>query len=151
MERTKSSLLQIQPPTYGKLVTILSIDGGGIRAIIPATILAFLEAQLQSLVAVNQVTKQIINENPDFFSIKPTEYGRFLIISLGTGTPKNEQKFNAKIAAKWGLLDWLTHSGSTPLVDVFTQSSADMVDYHLATVTQALHSENNYLGYRMIH
>lgn len=47
MERTLSSLLQIQPPTYGNLVTILSIDGGGIRGIIPATILAFLEAQLQ--------------------------------------------------------------------------------------------------------
>ncbi|KAG4389194.1 hypothetical protein AAZX31_06G035900 [Glycine max] len=322
MERTLSSLLQIQPPTYGNLVTILSIDGGGIRGIIPATILAFLEAQLQeldgedarladyfdviagtstggivtamlsapndnqrplfaakdikpfylehcpkifpqhsglwgsvgkllgslggpkydgkylkevvreklgqtrlhetltniviptfdiktlqpiifssyqikrspcldarlsdicistsaaptylpayhfknqdsqgnthefnlidggvcannpTLVAMNQVTKQIINENPDFFSIKPMEYGRFLIISLGTGTPKNEQKFNAQMAAKWGLLDWLTNSGSTPLIDVFTQSSADMVDFHLATVTQALHSENNYL------
>jgi hypothetical protein len=30
-----------------KLITILSIDGGGIRGIIPATILAFLEAKLQ--------------------------------------------------------------------------------------------------------
>jgi len=50
MERTKSSLLQIQPPTYGNLVTVLSIDGGGIRGIIPATILAFLEAQLQVFV-----------------------------------------------------------------------------------------------------
>ncbi|XP_027353761.1 patatin-like protein 2 isoform X2 [Abrus precatorius] len=98
-----------------------------------------------TLVAMNQVTKQIMNENPDFFAIKPMEYGRFLIISLGTGTPKNEQKFNAKMAAKWGLLDWLTYSGSTPLIDVFTQSSDDMVDFHLATVTQALHSEDNYL------
>lgn len=105
---------------------------------------------IQTLVAMNQVTKQIINENPDFFSIKPMEYGRFLIISLGTGTPKNEQKFNAQMAAKWGLLDWLTNSGSTPLIDVFTQSSADMVDFHLATVTQALHSENNYLRIQVI-
>ncbi|CAL5001624.1 unnamed protein product [Urochloa decumbens] len=32
-----------------KLVTVLSIDGGGIRGIIPATILAFLEAKLQEL------------------------------------------------------------------------------------------------------
>lgn len=34
-------------PDNLKLVTILSIDGGGIRGIIPATILAFLEAKLQ--------------------------------------------------------------------------------------------------------
>jgi patatin-like phospholipase/acyl hydrolase len=49
MLRTQSSLLQILPPTYGNLVTILSIDGGGIRGIIPATILEFLESQLQEL------------------------------------------------------------------------------------------------------
>ncbi|CAJ2643832.1 patatin-like protein [Trifolium pratense] len=321
MERTQSSLLQIQPPTYGNLVTILSIDGGGIRGIIPATILEFLESQLQeldgesarladyfdvitgtstgglvtamlsapndkqrplfaakdikpfylehcpnifpqhkhlgsigklfrslagpkydgkylhnvvreklgeirvhetltniviptfdiktmqptifssykikknpcmdarlsdicistsaaptylpgynfknqdtegnthefnlvdggvcannpTLVAVNEVTKQIINQNNDFYAIKPMEYSRFLIISLGTGTPKNEQKFTAKMAAKWGLLDWLTHGGSTPLIDVFSQSSGDMVDFHLATITQALNSQHNYL------
>ncbi|KAJ6337850.1 hypothetical protein OIU76_007517 [Salix suchowensis] len=32
-----------------KLVTVLSIDGGGIRGIIPGTILAFLESELQKL------------------------------------------------------------------------------------------------------
>ena len=31
----------------GKRITILSIDGGGIRGIIPGTILAFLESKLQ--------------------------------------------------------------------------------------------------------
>nr|AFK45940.1 unknown [Lotus japonicus] len=54
-------------------------------------------------------------------------------------------KFNAKMAAKWGLLDWLTSGGSTPLIDMFSQSSGDMVDFHLSTVTQAHHSEDNYL------
>jgi len=34
-------------PDNLKLVTVLSIDGGGIRGIIPATILTFLEAKLQ--------------------------------------------------------------------------------------------------------
>ncbi|OMO96217.1 Patatin/Phospholipase A2-related protein [Corchorus olitorius] len=33
----------------GKLTTILSIDGGGVRGLIPAAILAFLESQLQKL------------------------------------------------------------------------------------------------------
>lgn len=31
----------------GKRVTILSVDGGGVRGLIPATILAELEAKLQ--------------------------------------------------------------------------------------------------------
>ncbi|XP_058786222.1 patatin-like protein 2 isoform X3 [Vicia villosa] len=322
MERSQSSLLQIQPPTYGNLVTILSIDGGGIRGLIPATILEYLESELQeldgesarladyfdvitgtstgglvtamlsapndkqrplfaakdikpfylehcpsifpqnkhmlgpmgklfrslagpkydgkylhnvvmeklgeirvhqtltnivipafdiktmqpiifstyqskrtpcmdarlsdicistsaaptylpghnfknqdtegnvhefnlidggvcannpTLVAVNEVTKQIVNQNNDFYAIKPMEYSRFLIISLGTGTPKNEQKFDAKMAAKWGLLNWLAHGGSTPLIDIFSQASGDMVDFHIATVTQALNCQDNYL------
>ncbi|XP_028088345.1 patatin-like protein 2 [Camellia sinensis] len=38
---------QIQALTNGKLITILSIDGGGIREIISATILTYLESQLQ--------------------------------------------------------------------------------------------------------
>lgn len=34
-------------PAPGKMVTVLSIDGGGVRGLIPATILAFLESKLQ--------------------------------------------------------------------------------------------------------
>lgn len=36
-----------RPPNHGNLITILSIDGGGIRGIIPAVMLEFLESQLQ--------------------------------------------------------------------------------------------------------
>ncbi|GLJ39136.1 hypothetical protein SUGI_0797650 [Cryptomeria japonica] len=36
-------------PKYGDMVTILSIDGGGVRGIIPSTILEFLETELQKL------------------------------------------------------------------------------------------------------
>lgn len=42
-------LFQIHSEAYGKLITILSIDGGGIRGIIPGILLAFLESQLQVL------------------------------------------------------------------------------------------------------
>ncbi|XP_042966032.1 patatin-like protein 2 isoform X2 [Carya illinoinensis] len=99
----------------------------------------------EALLAINEVTKQIFDANPDFFPIKPMDYGRFLIISVGTGSRKIEKKYNAKMAAKWGTLDWLLHDGSVPLLDVFTQASADMVDLHLAVVFQAFHSESNYL------
>ncbi|KAK2637911.1 hypothetical protein Ddye_025706 [Dipteronia dyeriana] len=33
----------------GQFITILSIDGGGVRGIIPGTVLAFLESELQNL------------------------------------------------------------------------------------------------------
>uniref|UniRef100_A0A6N2MXZ4 PNPLA domain-containing protein n=1 Tax=Salix viminalis TaxID=40686 RepID=A0A6N2MXZ4_SALVM len=46
METTRSP---DQPPTDENLVTVLSIDGVGIRGIIPGTILAFLESELQKL------------------------------------------------------------------------------------------------------
>ncbi|KAK8683831.1 hypothetical protein V6N13_039877 [Hibiscus sabdariffa] len=94
-----------------------------------------------TLVAMGEVTKEIIKGNPDFFPIKPMDYGRFLVISLGTGSRKANERYSSKVAAKWGVLDWLTSGGSTPLVDVFTQASGDMVDLNLSAVFEALHSD----------
>ncbi|KAF5444970.1 hypothetical protein F2P56_034061 [Juglans regia] len=98
-----------------------------------------------ALLAIGEVTKEILRGSPDFFPIKPMDYGRFLVISLGTGSNKDEEKYKARDAAKWGILDWLTRGGSTPIIDVFSQASADMVDVHLSEVFQALHCEESYL------
>lgn len=88
--------------------------------------------------------------SPDFFPIKPVDFGRFLVISLGTGSSNAEKKYNAHEAAKWGILDWLSKGGSTPIVDVFTQASADMVHLHLSAVFQALHTEKSYLRIQVL-
>jgi len=103
-------------------------------------------------VAVSEVTKEISNANSDFDvpDMKPTDYTRFLVLSLGTGSSKSEKKYSAKKASKWGVLGWLTNGGSTPLVDVYTQASADMVDIHLSTVFQSLKCEH-YLRIQVIH
>uniref|UniRef100_A0A6N2MKJ9 Uncharacterized protein n=1 Tax=Salix viminalis TaxID=40686 RepID=A0A6N2MKJ9_SALVM len=63
------------------------------------------------------------------------EYGRFLVLSLGTGTAKSEGKYDADEAAKWGIIGWLTADNSTPLVDVFTQASAGMNDTLTGTLS----------------
>ncbi|KAL5201807.1 hypothetical protein ABZP36_036161 [Zizania latifolia] len=98
-----------------------------------------------ALIAIGEVSKQIFKQNPDFFPIKPMDYGWFLVISLGTGSSKFEVNYDAQKAKSWGVLDWLLVGGSTPLVDIFTQASADMVDIHIAAVFKVLHSEQNYL------
>ncbi|XP_059635325.1 patatin-like protein 2 [Cornus florida] len=116
----------------GKVREFNLIDGG-------------VAANNPTLIAIGEVTKQIMQENPDFLAISKMDYGRLLVISLGTGSAKAEEKYDADEAAKWGTLGWLTSAGSTPLVDVFSQASADLVDFHLSVVFQAFHSENNYL------
>ncbi|KAL1219608.1 Patatin-like protein 2 [Cardamine amara subsp. amara] len=98
-----------------------------------------------ALLAIGEVTKEITKGNTDFFPIKANDYGRFHVLSLGTGDRKIDEKFDAKECAGWGMLSWLTHNNTTPIIDAFTQASSDMVDFHLSAVFKALHSEPNYI------
>ncbi|TYJ35120.1 hypothetical protein E1A91_A05G214900v1 [Gossypium mustelinum] len=116
----------------GKVQEFHLIDGG-------------IAANNPTLIAINEVSKEITRGSPDFFPINPNDYARFQVLSLGTGSQKCEEKYPAHMAAKWGLLGWLTCEHSTPLIDVFMQASSDMVDFHNATVFKALKSENSYL------
>ncbi|KAH0940535.1 hypothetical protein HID58_000172, partial [Brassica napus] len=45
--RARKRRLCYLSPSHGQHVTILSIDGGGVRGIIPGIVLAYLESQLQ--------------------------------------------------------------------------------------------------------
>ena len=47
-----------------------------------------------TLLAMTHVSKQILMGNPDYFPIKPADYGKFMILLLGTGTAKMEEKFD---------------------------------------------------------
>ncbi|CAH1449492.1 unnamed protein product [Lactuca virosa] len=87
MERTKSVL---QPPAFGKLITVLSIDGGGIRGLIPAIILDFLENEL----------KRIDGEDAriaDYFDvIAGTSTGGLITAMLTAPDEKERPLFSAK-------------------------------------------------------
>ena len=60
---------------------------------------------------MTHVSKQILMKNRHFFPVKPAEYGKFMVLSLGTGTAKVEEKFDAAKCSKWGLLGWLYKGG----------------------------------------
>ncbi|KAA8528554.1 hypothetical protein F0562_035909 [Nyssa sinensis] len=81
-----------------------------------------------ALVAMSEVSKKIHRGSTDFPTMNPIEYDRFLVVSLGTGSAKIEEKYDAEEAAKWGVWGWFAGGGSTPLVDIFTQASGDMDD-----------------------
>ncbi|CAN7082458.1 hypothetical protein Bca4012_081037 [Brassica carinata] len=98
-----------------------------------------------TLCAIAEVTKQIVKKNPAMGEISPLDYTRFVVISLGTGSIRNQEKYDAKMASKWGMLSWIYGNGSTPILDCYSEAIHDMVDYQSSVVFQALRSENNYL------
>jgi hypothetical protein len=99
------------------------------------------------MLAMTDVSKQILLGNPDFFPIKPADYGKFMVLSLGTGSAKVEEKFDAATSGKWGILGWLYNQGATPLIviDSFSQASSDLVDIQASVLFQALRCEKRYL------
>ncbi|GLJ39137.1 hypothetical protein SUGI_0797670 [Cryptomeria japonica] len=94
-------------PTYGDMVTILSIDGGGIRGIIPATILQFLEAELQKL------------DGPgvriaDYFDVVAgTSTGGLVTAMLTAPNKEKRPLFAAKDVTQDILVRWQSFLGNT--------------------------------------
>ncbi|KAJ4753346.1 Patatin [Rhynchospora pubera] len=104
-----------------------------------------LAANNPTLIAISHITQQIFMKNPDFNVITPMDYGKFIVISIGTGNSKKEDKYNAKDSAKWGALDWMYNKGMTPLVNIFFHATSCIVDTNLSVFFQALDSQDNYL------
>ncbi|KAJ0240797.1 Patatin-like protein 3 [Hirschfeldia incana] len=104
-----------------------------------------IAANNPTLCAIAEVTKQIVKKNPAMGEISAMDYTRFMVISLGTGSIRNQEKYDAKMASKWGMLSWIYGNGSTPILDCYNEAIHDMVDYQSSVVFQALRSENNYL------
>ncbi|KAE8697345.1 Patatin-like protein 3 [Hibiscus syriacus] len=80
-----------------------------------------IAANNPTLVAIREVTKQIMKDNPEFSRIDPMDYSytRFHVISLGAGSNRREKKYDAKTASKWGIGRYLT--GEMASIDVSTK------------------------------
>ena len=71
-------------------------------------------------------------------------YSDLLVLSLGTG--EKPVSYDAAKVAKWGVVGWVQSvDGSVPLVEVFSNGSADMVDYNLSVIFDSQDSLQNYL------
>ncbi|XP_020595772.1 patatin-like protein 3 [Phalaenopsis equestris] len=97
------------------------------------------------LLTINLVSKNIFKQLQEESPVKPVEYNKFLVLSLGTGAAKFEVKYDAKNAAKWGILPWLFYNGHAPIIDIYSRGSADMTDILTSILFQTQHSEKNYV------
>jgi len=80
----------------------------------------------------------------EFAGVKPTKR-KGLVLSLGTGEAKSGVTYDAPTAANWSMINWVSYSGKTPIIDMFSSASSDMVDYHISTLFQSLDSKEWYL------
>ncbi|XP_042062232.1 patatin-like protein 3 isoform X2 [Salvia splendens] len=98
-----------------------------------------------TLIAITHVSKEVLLGRFKLEDMQPMDSTRMLVLSLGTGLGRVEEKYNAKDAAKWGLLRWVYNDGASPILDIFGDASSDMVDIHVSTVFQSISNEQNYL------
>ncbi|KAK1383332.1 Patatin [Heracleum sosnowskyi] len=96
-------------------------------------------------VAITHIFNEIVKGNFENVDIKPMDTTKILVISLGTGTAKFEEKYNASMVAQWSPINWIFDKGATPLIDVYSACSTDMVDIQVSSLFQALGAEQNYL------
>ncbi|KAL3722197.1 hypothetical protein ACJRO7_034549 [Eucalyptus globulus] len=116
----------------GKAHSFDLIDGG-------------VAANNPTLVALSHIRRESLLHDGEFKDINLRETDPILVLSLGTGVAKHEEKYSATEASRWGLINWILHNGFTPLLDIFNDASSDMVDIHLSTLFQFLSCKHNYL------
>lgn len=93
---------------------------------------------MQTKFAIEEAKKEIIPS-------KVIAKVRFLVVSLGTGSQKIENTYDANEVAKWASEQWLIHKGESPLVDTLMEAHKDSMDSDLWTDLQIFQSQQYYL------
>ncbi|KAL3636493.1 hypothetical protein CASFOL_018792 [Castilleja foliolosa] len=114
-------------------VTTYDLIDGGVAAVNP------------TLIAISHISTGILAGDSEYVPMEPLDGSKLLVLSLGTGKAKQDEKYSAEAAGRWGLLGWVYKRGNTPLLDVFGDANSDMVDIHVSTFFQSLHTKRNYL------
>ena len=83
----EATSVPLQPPTYGNFITVLSIDGGGIRGLIPGTILSFLESELQVYITFRACMQNDYNYTFRKKKFNIHKFCTFKCIILASGSP----------------------------------------------------------------
>ncbi|XP_062075389.1 patatin-like protein 2 [Humulus lupulus] len=101
-----------------------------------------------TMLAISHVFREMAKENSDDDDDDEApimEGKRMLVLSLGTGSAKRQEKYSAAKASQWGLINWIFDNGSTPLIDIFSDASSDVVDFLVSTLFQSHTLKKNYL------
>ncbi|KAM0039685.1 putative galactolipase [Helianthus debilis subsp. tardiflorus] len=95
--------------------------------------------------AITHIMKEILMGKHKFSDLESIDGRQMLVLSLGTGMPKRSERYDAHKASRWGLLNWVFDNGSSPIFNMYSDASSDMVDIHVTTLFRSLNAQKNYL------
>lgn len=79
------------------------------------------------------------------------DHSKLLILSLGTGSSKRDEKFEVGDGKSWGLYKWfMGPEGTTPLIDVVLTAMDDMVDIYMSIFFRSSGFKDNYLRVQVL-
>ena len=83
---------------------------------------------------------------PSPSSLDVFDHSKLLILSLGTGSSKRDEKFDVGDGKTWGIYKWFVGpEGTTPLIDVVLTAMDDMVDIYMSVFFRSSVFKDNYL------
>lgn len=76
---------------------------------------------------------------------------KILILSLGTGSSKRDEKLEVGDGKSWGLYKlFMGPEGTTPLIDVVLTAMDDMVDIYMSVFFRSSGFKDNYLRVQVL-
>jgi hypothetical protein len=94
---------------------------------------------------MGEIAEQIRLKSKEFPETEPLNYHRYLVISLGTGLPEQDMKFDAWHVSNWGIFGWLGGENTAPLLNMFLHASSDTTDAYVANLFKAIGSSDQLL------
>ncbi|XP_030934641.1 patatin-like protein 2 [Quercus lobata] len=139
-------------PSMDALLSDICIGTSAAPTFLPAY---YFETNDPKMGAINLIDGGVGDDNPTKLAIgeakkeiipsKVITKVRFLVVSLGTGSQKIENTYDANEVAKWALQQWLTHKGESPLEDTLMEAKKDIMDLDIWTDLQIFQSQQYYL------
>lgn len=100
----------------------------------------------QTLLAIIESAKEMSPNKNVAHCLKNIDSSKLLVLSLGTGSSKRDEKLEVDENEPWGIFQWFVGpKDTTPLLDVLTTATEDMVDIYMSAFFNVSGYNDNYL------
>lgn len=100
----------------------------------------------QTLLAIIESAKEMSSNKNVAHCLKNIDSSKLLVLSLGTGSSKRDEKLEVDENKPWGIFQWFVGPNeTTPLLDVLTTATEDMVDIYMSAFFNVSGYNDNYL------